>query len=223
MNAMKPQLATINEYGWIDGHHSDKVQRRSVSRMAPQIIGICGPKGVGKSTLAKAVGEHVEAQRIRFAKPLKSMIATLLQECGFTRGESWEAVDGSLKENPIADLPGQPTARHLLQTIGTEWGREHIGEEVWAQIAAEKAERVLNYHGDWAVIDDLRFPNEARTLRDRGAYIVEVRREGHDYSTEHASEGGIHPHRPDVIVENVGSPGNLAHSARSLLISLQID
>ena len=36
-------------------------------------------------------------------------------------------------------------------------------------------------------------------------------------------EGGIHPARPDVIVENVGSMGNLALSAHSLIVTLQAD
>ena len=219
---MKAQPSTIDQWARINGRDPRRVQGAPLCRIEPKIIGICGPKGAGKSSLAKAIGEHVETRRIRFAKPLKEMVATLLQECGFTRSESWEAVDGAMKGSPIADLPGQPTARHLLQTIGTEWGRKHIGEEVWAQIGADKAARATQ-DGAWGVVDDLRFPNEARMLRDRGAYIVEVRREGYDYSTEHASEGGIHPARPDVIVENVGSIGNLALSAHSLIVTLQAD
>ncbi|MGZ6320423.1 MAG: deoxynucleotide monophosphate kinase family protein [Ktedonobacterales bacterium] len=137
------------------------------------IIGLAGNIGSGKTTAAKELC-RLGFERFRFAGPLKDMCRAL--------GMTDEQVDGALKEEPCDLLCGK-TPRHAMQTLGTEWGRELIGEELWINAwrhAISKTESPI-------VTDDLRFPNEASAVRAVGGIVVLVTRPGNAVQT-HTSE-----------------------------------
>ena len=46
-----------------------------------------------------------------------------------------------------------------MQTLGTEWGRECIGPEVWVDVWKSNVQKWLD-GGLNVVVDDMRFPNE---------------------------------------------------------------
>jgi hypothetical protein len=64
---------------------------------------------------------HRGFARVRFAGPLKAMMAAL----GCTNAE----IDGDRKEVPC-DLLGGKSPRWAMQTLGTEWGRKLIGDDL---------------------------------------------------------------------------------------------
>ena len=47
--------------------------------------------------------------------------------------DSEEEIDGRWKEHPCSLLLNK-TPRYAMQTLGTEWGRELIGENIWTHI-----------------------------------------------------------------------------------------
>ena len=79
----------------------------------PKIIGLCGPKGVGKSTYAKS---FEGAAVLSFATPIKEMLKVILPHPAWLEK----------KEEPIPGFPDGITVRRMLQSLGTEWGRETI-------------------------------------------------------------------------------------------------
>lgn len=143
------------------------------------IIGLSGLAGSGKSTAAAHLVHRHGFARVRFAGPLKAMMAAL--------GLTHEQIEGSEKEVPCALLGGR-TPRYAMQTIGTEWGRDLIAPDLW--IRAWRAAVDAVPAGQPIVCDDVRFPNEADAIRAAGGFLVRVERPGAGAGAAgHSSEG----------------------------------
>lgn len=167
--------------------------------MHPPVVGLCGLAGSGKSTAAAALVQ-VGYERVRFAGPLKAMMAAL----GLTERE----IDGDLKEEPCALLGGR-TPRHAMQTVGTEWGRQMIDNELWIR-AWQRAAAGKSL----VVVDDVRFENEAAAVRAAGGMLIRVMRPGLVAGT-HASETA--ELACDVEVANTGSACDLRYEVYAAL------
>jgi hypothetical protein len=71
----------------------------------------------------------------------------------------------------------------MLETIGTEWGKNLVGENIWLDIVANQ---IMRGDADTYIIDDLRTDAEAIYLRDKlGAIIIHLSRQGVDYKRDH--------------------------------------
>ena len=89
------------------------------------------------------------------------------------------------------------TPRKLLQLLGTEAGREIIHPNIWvnalfADYSDGSIEDLgnklkLNHLSKW-IITDVRFPNEAKAIKDRGGLIIRVNRD----SGQALIDKGIH-------------------------------
>ena len=147
--------------------------------VGPRLVGLVGAAGAGKSTAASyLVGRGFE--RIRFAGPLKAMMRAL----GLTEAE----VDGDRKEIPSPLLGGR-TPRQAMQWLGTEWGRQLVGETLWLDLWS-RAHEAAAARGRMVVVDDVRFANEAARVRAAGGLIVRIERAGAGSTSgaSHASE-----------------------------------
>lgn len=140
----------------------------------PLLIALCSPRPqMGKSTVSDhLVGAHGFV-RLKFAEPLKNMIRTLLRDAGVPPMLRERYVDGDLKEAVIPELG--VTSRHLQQTLGTEWGRDKVRQDLWVHITKLKVERAFA-EGRSVVIDDMRFINELEMVRGFGGEPVRVNR-----------------------------------------------
>jgi hypothetical protein len=160
--------------------------------------------GSGKSTVANGLLEHGFV-RLKFASALKNMLAAHLAYCGATREEVHRMLEGDLKEQPCDYLCGR-TPRHAMQTLGTEWGRDLIGDKIWLDAIGRKIDM---YSGAEAqtpiVIDDLRFPNEwdyLDTKQNIKTFFYRIIRKGEEYVGGHASEKGLRDHTPFQLLIN---------------------
>jgi hypothetical protein len=157
------------------------------------IVAFTGLAGSGKSTAARRLVEGHGYERIRFAGPLKAMLAAL----GCTPAE----IDGDRKEVPCDLLCGK-TPRQAQQWLGTEWGRDMIGPDVWIRAWRAAVERTLP--GSCIVVDDCRFPNEAAAIKALGGLIIHIDRPGAGAGAAgHSSEGQALP--SDRQIANVGT------------------
>lgn len=142
----------------------------------PRVVAFTGMAGSGKSTAsAYLVGKGY--QLVKFAGPLKDMLRAI--------GLSEDEIEGGLKEQPRNILCNK-TPRHAMQTLGTQWGRDCIGEDFWVNIWRWRAEQILD-DGGRVVVDDCRFPNEARAIRRLGGDIYRLAGRG-GLDTMHESE-----------------------------------
>lgn len=137
------------------------------------LIVFTGKKLSGKTTAGKHLVEKHDYVRLRFANTLKDM----LRAFGLTEAE----VDGNLKELPCAKLGGK-TPVHAMQTLGTEWGREMIYQDIWVDALNRELERYVDAKLTRFVIDDLRFISEKEyvdSLRDKyNVLVVKIERDG---------------------------------------------
>ncbi len=114
------------------------------------------------------------------------------------------------KEDVIPALGKSP--RQLMQTLGTEWGRDCIGNETWITLAKSK----LLVLGSGMVIADCRFENEAAWIRSIGGRIIHVKRDAEPINP-HSSEVGITYAAGDGVIMNNGDVADLQRAVKDLL------
>lgn len=160
-------------------------------------IGIAGAKRAGKDTLARGLAEALAPIPVdSFAAPIRRFVADLL-------GWSLEELE-ERKEVRVAWLGVTP--RHMMQTLGTEWGR-HVASDLW--VAAAFARNPLG-----CIYSDVRFPNEADVVRDDGGVVIRVSRPGFEPGRDtHASEVPLPDGLVDIELVNDGTPEQLVQRA----------
>ena len=158
----------------------------------PPVVAFTGLAGAGKSTATRHLIERRGYKLVKFAGPLKDMMRAI----GLTEDE----IEGGMKEQPSATLLGK-TPRHAMQALGTEWGRNLIGEEFWISLWRRRVEATLAA-GERVVVDDCRFPNEAAAIRSFGGKIYLLVGRG-GIAGNHASERGCDD--MDAILVNQGT------------------
>jgi len=171
-------------------------QVRELTGRAPKknmkILAFYGQQQVGKSSAAAAVGRdnHLVVQA-SFADPIYRAVSAIL---GFDVRE----VE---KETPILC---DKSPRQLLQTLGTEWGRGMVGDDIWLKCMEDTLITHQEAGKRMVVIDDLRFRNEYEFLRGMGATIVRVDRPGLPVpeGRSHPSERDWPEFEPDLTLLN---------------------
>jgi hypothetical protein len=142
------------------------------------VIGLCGRAGSGKSTAAQYLVAAHGARILKFATPMKAMLGTI--------GLTYDEIEGDLKESPCEVLCGH-TPRQAMQWLGTEWGRDRIGPDLWVRIWRAQ---VRQMGPGLIVADDLRYANEVLAVRALGGKVIKLSRAaaGSATGSEHLSE-----------------------------------
>ena len=179
---------------------ADPAPPRCQSHTAPliQLIGLSGAAGSGKSTAAQYLHDAHRYQRKRFAAPLKDALRRMLHGALVDDHTAERMIEGDLKEVPATVLLGK-TPRQAMQSLGTEWGRNCIGEDFWVNLMRHALDN--SKRGALIVIEDVRFDNEAALIRDFGGRIIRMEGRGGIPGT-HVSEAGV---EPDLTCYNGGS------------------
>lgn len=148
-----------------------------------RLIGIAGPARAGKDTLASYMLDNLGGvwSRSSFADPIKSMLKAIGVDCSDD------------KKAEVSDDYGV-TPRHMMQTLGTEWGRNLIDGDIWVKAFAR-----LNA-GKCVIVPDVRFENEADLVREHGVLIHLVGRGG--IEGNHVSENAIAFKPGDIVIDN---------------------
>jgi hypothetical protein len=133
-------------------------------------IGLSGFAQSGKTTVANFIEKNYAFRRKHIAVPLRDMLAVLLRHNGLSDEMIYRYLEGDLKESVIPELG--VTSRHAQITLGTEWGRELINPDLWANTWAfgvTERDRVMN--------DSVRFVNEEEVIKNKlkGFTILIVR------------------------------------------------
>lgn len=152
------------------------------------LIGITGAAGAGKDTAANRLCHHHSFERDSFAEPLRDMLTALMVGHQIDYAHLFER---ELKEQPIPGLGADISGRRLMQTLGTEWGRNTLHPDIWVRLAAlrlglDRLPYTSPVH-DRIVITDVRFPNEAEWINRMGGHVIRIERDT-DPVAHHMSE-----------------------------------
>ena len=172
-----------------------------------KLIGIGGLKGCGKTTIARHLHLVAAQHRTRaithsFATPMKAMANLLMTQVGLTDDQRIHYLDN--KEEPITALGGH-TMRYILQTMGTEWGRDCLGGDFWSDIGRNK---IARSQADLVIFDDVRFTNECEMIKHEGGQVVQLVRYSVEADDGHPSEAMEYV--PDHVVHNNDEPMRVA-------------
>ena len=200
------------------------------------IIGLTGHAKSGKDTLAEAIWSHVAKSNMFNSKPTdmhKLAFADGIREIGEIFGFTKEQLTNQdLKEtfvHPVWNI----TPRVFMQRVGSEMFRNHLDKDCWVKLLMQKIDRIVSwnhvpesefqlgladckdneprtYVRHCILVTDVRFPNEAQTIKEAGGIIVRVTRPTDGDSSEadwkkHESEAFINEMKVDLDICNCGT------------------
>ena len=176
------------------------------------LVGLCGPAGSGKDTVADLLVKHGSFDRYTLAMPLKMGLLAML---GISL-ETWN--DRVAKEAVIPWLGKSP--RQVAQTLGTEWGRQHVHPDLWVKLMLRRWDVVRHSVSPRLVVTDVRFDNEASAIVEAGGTVWRVERDEVAPVADHVSEKGVNRALVTGVVKNYGTldelDANIQHWVRFL-------
>ena len=170
------------------------------------IIALTGHKGSGKTTAAEYLGQNRnDVVHASFAAPIKSMLSELYY-CVTDNAHAY--LWGSKKEEELPIIG--KTSRHIMQTLGTEWGHKYLGEDIWAKVLLADIENNLKGEDfSLVIIDDMRFISEYTYLAARSKLMVINLLRGDRPVDGHVSEQQYEQIPVDCVINNNGTKEEL--------------
>ena len=214
-----------------------------------ELIGLAGRKGVGKNTIAKFISEWATEKGLLaiergFADKLKWAAARVFWP-DVTMNEAIEWADKAKNDEHInisyihssyardgIASKYKITAREYLQRFGTEVGRDIFGANFWVdQLLLRDEASMLRNFGDSnnklahiAIITDVRFPNEAKRIKDLGGRVWNIKRPDiEDNKDAHASEKLLPLELIDMTINNLGNDLNSLKNDISIICNKIIE
>jgi hypothetical protein len=144
------------------------------------ILGLLGPAGSGKSTVAEHLRKYYGAAVYSFARPLKEIARRALD---FSTAQ----VYGSQAEKEAVDPRYGFSPRWFLQRLGTEGIRQVLGADFWVRLCLDD---IAKGGARLAVIEDVRFISESDAIRAAGGAVIRLDNPGRvtNADASHASE-----------------------------------
>ncbi len=197
------------------------------------VIGLTGPAGSGKDTVAALLHTHCGAQVLAFADALRAEIVEsfCIEHVFLTRRETKEHPISALALNrcldsafvgrmlmqhhalhpgTVLDLDAPRSPRQIMQWWGTEY-RRAAQPGYWISKAAQHIHWLHKSQSSrLVVITDVRFEDEANLVRNLGGQIWQIKRPGCDVPpSAHVSEVTGEGFAPNLVINN-------AHDMRHL-------
>ena len=142
--------------------------------------------------------------------------------CFKTREEAEKFIDelfeepDEVKENKDMFYYDEPTVRQFLQRLGTDAVRNCVHKDAWIIAAMTGYGEGTNW-----IFTDVRFPNEAQAIKDKGGVIIRLNRYPPGVSPKlmnlHESEISLDDWEFDYIIWNNGTLEDLKNQIREIL------
>lgn len=194
----------------------------------PTIIGLTGPKGAGKTTVAELLCKHAKFSGIAFGDLLRHQVCDAfgVDEELFTRRDLKDAPTGALALARCVHLEFIAAMNfHLRKSLGDEaelfphwhaartpreilifWAevyrKPHYSPEYFSRAVVSKIYLEQSRHQWRHVVHDVRFPIEAKAIRSMGGVIWQIKHPDivADRSDPTETDGGVF--EPQVVINN---------------------
>lgn len=185
------------------------------------IIGLSGYLKSGKDTAGRMITDMYSSFKVKkFADKLKEMAALML---GVPREmfEDQEYKDSYLpKEWDYYDWDNnkmtQMTVREFLQRFGTDAIRNMVHMDAWVNAAMSGYKE-----GDNWLFTDVRFPNEAQAIKNKGGVVIRLNRYPPGVSPVfmdmHESEKSLDDWKFDYTIYNLGTLEDLRNQLEEIM------
>lgn len=180
----------------------------------PLLVGLCGPAGCGKDTVASLMARE-GFFRYTLALAMKQGLEVMLD----VPLSVWD--DRVAKERVIPWIGKSP--RQLAQTLGTEWGRNLVHTDLWVNRMLRSWDAVRVSGCPRMVVTDVRFDNEALAIISAGGTVWRIEREGVPPVAAHSSESGVSTALTQGVIDNTGSLDQLRERVSTLTSYLLIN
>ena len=192
--------------------------------MTAVVIGICGKAGAGKSTVADMIARELvergypEVHVLSFADPMRDLMRDIFSPEDYNKGTSVDT-----KQTHLMGGFENATYRQIMQTLGTEWGRNMIGKNIWIDALNSRLNQIDDDSTTEPVfiIPDVRFDNEFDYVAtDMEGILAHVTGRCHDdmgHQSEHSSELDDPKDYASIIFDNSGTLDDLHTSISDYL------
>ncbi|AUM59646.1 deoxynucleotide monophosphate kinase [Pseudomonas phage PMBT3] len=179
------------------------------------LVGVTGLARSGKDHASDYLAKEMQLYKYAFAEPLKTMLKSVFGD-HFHEGDRSGICPETCK-----------SFRVMMQTLGTEWGREMMNPQVWVNLVARRWREVsegntlvqngtiASYMARGMILSDVRFDSEAEWIQLNGGVILEIVRPEQKTLGEklksvvgiagHQSEKGISRHYITHTIVNDGT------------------
>ena len=181
------------------------------------IVGLGGYAFAGKDAVADVLEARHGWKRTFMSKPL--MRALLALDPLIPDGRGYIRFAELVERVGYDRAKRNPEVRALLQRLGTEVGRNIIGENVWTDVMARDVAE-LSADGSSVAVTGIRYRNELDRIREMGGISVWVSRPGVVAVNGLTSELTLDPADFDVELRNDGTLADLEVAVGALLAGL---
>ena len=171
--------------------------------MIKRLIGLSGYAQAGKDSVGNVLQKNHEFAQRSFAQPMRDALKKLDP---YVDDKGMRLNDALLREGGWEWAKKNTDTRHLLQVLGTDVGREMFGENFWVEQAFKEIQSLR-----YVVFTDVRFPNEAESIKSAGGTVWRVTRPGVEAANAHISEHSLDNWSFDHIINNNSTLEDLAN------------
>lgn len=189
--------------------------------MTEVIVALSGYARAGKDAAAQALVSELGFERHGFADALRDSLYALnpIIPVEVDNLVGWRGtIDMRLAH--LVDQLGweeakcQSEVRELLQRLGTDAGRQVLGEDIWVDTLFRR------HDVERLVVPDCRFPNEADGVTCRGGFVLRIERPGWAPINGHASETALDGYPFDAVIVNDGTLADLHRNVVKVIAEL---
>jgi hypothetical protein len=174
------------------------------------IIGLSGKAGAGKDTVANILVEHYGYRRVAFADKIRECLFAL-DPIVTARAEYPLHLSEYFDDFGWERTKQLPEVRRLMQTFGTEVGRNLIDANLWIELALGDVEPDHK-----VVVTDVRFPDEADNVKWLFGEVWRVERKVAPVNN-HISETALDDWVFDRVIDNSGTIQDLEITIEELM------